>query len=355
MNKNFLNYEYFKNINLEDPFFDSLKKDYKEFENWFQKKQEEKAYYFENEKGIQAFLYLKVEEEKLLETEPTLPKKRRIKIGTLKINQHGTKLGERFIKKAIDHAVVNNIFELYVTVFPRHQPLIELLERYGFRIAAYKTTENGKENVMVKDLSSVTGSITADYPLVNTTNKSVYLLSIFPEYHTSLFPDSILNNETYDVVKDVAHTNSIHKIYISSAPNSANLKPGDTLVIYRTSDKKGHAEYRSVATSICVVDEIQAKRSFADYDDFSSYCKKYSVFSEKELNDIYKKNRFTVIKMTYNLAMKKKLIRKTLADDCGLDRRDRWTIIRINDEQFKKIIELGGAHENFIIHQTGVC
>ncbi|WP_202880431.1 hypothetical protein [Mannheimia pernigra] len=31
-------YTKFKNINLDDPFFDSLKEDYKEFTDWFNKK-----------------------------------------------------------------------------------------------------------------------------------------------------------------------------------------------------------------------------------------------------------------------------------------------------------------------------
>ncbi|RGS46893.1 N-acetyltransferase, partial [Bacteroides xylanisolvens] len=35
-------------------------------------------------------------------------------------------------------------------------------------------------------------------------------------YHTPLFPDSILDNEERDksfLVRDIAYTNSIHKIY----------------------------------------------------------------------------------------------------------------------------------------------
>ena len=31
------------------------------------------------------------------------------------------------------------------------------------------------------------------------------------------------------------------------------LKKGDILVVYRTNDGKGYAEYRAVATSICTV------------------------------------------------------------------------------------------------------
>ena len=37
-----LEYLKFKNINLNDPFFDSLKSDYAEFSDWFEKKSENK-------------------------------------------------------------------------------------------------------------------------------------------------------------------------------------------------------------------------------------------------------------------------------------------------------------------------
>ena len=55
------------NVEIEDNFFDSLKADYKGFENWYKKKSLEgkKAYitrYSNNE--ISSFLMLKVEDEK---------------------------------------------------------------------------------------------------------------------------------------------------------------------------------------------------------------------------------------------------------------------------------------------------
>lgn len=349
MEDNFLKYDYFKNINLTDPFFDSLKRDYKEFEDWFNRKGEEKAYYYETNKGIQAFLYLKIEDEELRDVTPCLPQKKRIKVGTLKIEAHGTRLGERFVKKAIDFAIANNVLELYVTVFSKHEPLVKLLKRYGFQIIGEKQTPNGTENVMVKNLENVVGDLKQDYPLVNTKDRSLYLLSIYPKYHTLLFPDSILANETYDLINDVSHTNSIEKVYICYMKQAALLKKGDVIVIYRTKDDKGPAEYRSVATSLCVVEEVKTKFDFKNYQEYLSYCKKHSVFTEEELNFLYSKDNLVVLKMTYNLAMEKKLIRKHLIEQCGLDRGDYWGIMRLNKHQFDKIVELGGISESFIV------
>jgi Acetyltransferase (GNAT) family len=351
----FFKYDYFKNINLSDPFFDSLKEDYKEFEEWFRRKADDKAYYYEDENGIQAFLYLKMEDEALTDITPPLPKNKRIKIGTLKINPHGTRLGERFIKKALDYAVVNNIKELYVTVFEKHKSLIELLKKYGFEHVAWKTTNNGTESVMLKDLNKFTGDILKDYPLVSIGNTTPYLLSIYPEYHTRLFPDSILHNESgYDLIKDISHTNSIEKVYICWMDGVLDIKPGDPIVIYRTTDIPNRAEYRSVATSICVLKELKTKDDFDSLDDFLKYCSKYSVFNQNELTNFFSKKKLYVLRMTYNLALSKRLIRKNLIELCGLDRNSYWGIMRLTEQQFERIIELGGVNESFIIHQTRV-
>lgn len=66
----------FKDINLNDSFFDSLKQDYQGFETWFYKKASEdaKAFVIETTE-ILGFLYLKIENGEL-ETNifPPLPK-----------------------------------------------------------------------------------------------------------------------------------------------------------------------------------------------------------------------------------------------------------------------------------------
>lgn len=121
----------FHDIDLSDPFFDSLKEGYKEFASWFQRKADETAYVMEESGKLQAFLYLKVEEGAVTDVTPNLPPCRRIKLGTFKVNPHGTKLGERFLKRAIDYAIRHSAPELYVTVFAQHAPLINLFTRYG--------------------------------------------------------------------------------------------------------------------------------------------------------------------------------------------------------------------------------
>lgn len=54
------------------------------------------------------------------------------------------------------------------------------------------------------------------------------ILPIFPQYHTPLFPDSILNNEV-ELIANVSHRYALQKVYVSWAPEH-NIHPGDVIV-----------------------------------------------------------------------------------------------------------------------------
>jgi len=77
-----------------------------------------------------------------------------VKLGTFKIDAHGTKLGERFIRVMFDYACRNRINEIYVTIFDKHVSLISLLTKYGFELVSRKnkTTKDGQEGVYFKTL-----------------------------------------------------------------------------------------------------------------------------------------------------------------------------------------------------------
>lgn len=348
-----MNLEYlkFKYINLDDPFFDSLKEDYKEFPAWFAKKAEDKAYVFRGESnGVDGFLYLKNEGDEVSDVEPPLPAADRIKVGTFKINPHGTRLGERFLKKIFDHAIDAGVDEIYVTVFDKHAKLVELFERYGFVQRASKTTLNGKELVLVRALSDHGDDILSRYPVINAAGANTYLLSLHPQWHTRLLPDSILRNEDGRIVEDISHTNSIHKVYLTNMRGVENLRRGDILAIYRTSDGQGSARFRSVATSLCVVEEYRDIGSFRSREEFLIYCRPYSVFSDEELSRIWQcRNYPKVIRFTYNIALDRRPNRGRLIDEVGLSEDAYWGFMRLTPGQLKHIAALGEVHESLVV------
>lgn len=345
----YIQHKLFSEIDLADPFFDSLRGDYSGFENWFERKAQEKAYVLYNpQTKLEAFLYLKVEDGPIEDVTPAIEANSVLKIGTMKVNPHGTRLGERFIKRALDVAISRGVEGIYVTVFAKHEALVGLFLRYGFIQRSTKDSASGTELVLWKSLTETKNNLLLDFPRITQRGKRKHILSIFPEFHTRLFPDSILNNERFDILEDVSHTNSIHKVFISAAPVSG-LRPGDIIVIYRTTDRQGQARFRSVATSICVVEEIKSKQSFSDVSAFIDYCDKYSVYTAEELQGIYFGNRRNhVIKMVYNIALRKRLTRGQLIEQLGIE-SDRWTFFELTDNQFDSILQAGDAHESLVI------
>lgn len=342
----------FKVIDLNDPFFDTLKDSYKDFENWFQKKINENAiaYILENN-GIQGFLYLKFENEEDTSITPIFAAEKRLKVGTFKVNPHGTRLGERFIKLIFDKMLQERINISYVTIFNKHDALIELLKKYGYLYWGIKSTKDGKEEVYVKNITYFNNNIELDYPCLNLEKKKKFLLAIWPKYHTELFPDSKLYTEKTHIIIDFSHTNSIEKIYLSAAYSLSNYNSGDIIVIYRTGDIGKKAEYSAVATSICTLKEVKHLTSFKNFQEFYDYCKKGSVFSTKELDEFWRLKKYPyVIKMLYNVALNKRIIRKDLIEEIGISREARIVTYELSDEEFKKILEFGGANESLIIN-----
>lgn len=344
----------FSDIDLNDPFFDSLKKTYTEFPDWFSRKSDELAYVVCEDNGLVAgFLYVKVEAGPIQDISPPLNATRVLKVGTFKINAHGTKLGERFVKKIFDHALEEKVTHLYVTVFPEHESLITLLIRYGFKLYGTKTTKNGAEHVFVKDFIGMAGDAKKDYPIIDAS-KSKWLLGIKPAYHTRLFPDSILKTEDSSIINDISHTNSIHKVYVGKAYDMPRIKPGDVLVIYCTKQQNKPGWYSSVATSLCVVEDIRGRAHFSSEEEFLEFTKRHSIYDEQELSEWYRNggSNMRAIKMTYNVAMPKRPNRQALIQQAGLDADAYWGLHRLTDQQFAGVLTLGRVYEGVVIHKA---
>ncbi|VWX50859.1 GNAT family N-acetyltransferase [Novosphingobium sp. 9U] len=339
----------FRDVPLDDPFFDSLKEGYDEFPQWFARKADEPLYVIADGRKISGMIYLKREDGPVTDVVPPLPARVWLKVGTLKIEPARTKLGERAIKKILDTALSEGAEGIYVTVFEVHRGLIALFERYGFVHAGTKTTDNGVEQVYVRSLTEYDNDPLMRYPFIRAAGRRYWLLAIYPEYHTRLLPDSILNNEPREIVEDVSHTNTIHKVYISGLALQ-RMSPGDPVIFYRTSDRDGQARYRSVVTSVCVVEEVRQKRDFGGVDPYLAYTKPRSVFDEEELRDKYlTSDRLAVAKLTYNAAFARRVIRQTLLDEGILTPRQRPDLVELGRAAFDRLLELGEVNARLVI------
>lgn len=298
----------FKELNLNDPFFDSLKKDYAEFSEWFEKKQVQgaKAEVLKIDDKISAFIYLKDNESEKIElTDRTLPAAHRIKIGTLKIDDYvnGKRLGEGAIGIALWRWFKSASNEIYVTVFPKHKSLINLFEKFGFMNMGLKKGTN--ENVMIKNKRKINYDTPyKSFPYINPEFKKAGLLVINENYHDKLFTYSEINNVKYtnDVLTDVAG-NGITKMYVSSA-YSGGYEVNEPVLIYRKSTSSSGHGFKSVVTSLAtIVKKTLVKNNGAQLisrDEVIEILGNKTVLTSKELDSFLANNQVAIYQLVYN-------------------------------------------------------
>ena len=299
----------FGEIKLSDPFFDSLREDYNgiEFDKWFIKKNNEEAYVYEDDTGIKGFLYLKTEDndENYSDIIPPFTKKKRLKVGTFKINAQGLRISERFIKIILDNASKRNVDEIYVTLFEDKRDEVKALNsklvEWGFNKYGRKT--NG-EIVLVRNVGVYDNSktIKENYPLFSDT-ASYGFLPIMSDFHTDLFPDLYLKNEDYRVYSESAHSYALEKIYICGRAYNYSNKPGDILVIYRMGADFTYKKYSSVVTGIAILEAVYYPNEMSE---MLKICKNRSVFNEEKIKS-FVPSKCMIIKLIYLKAFNKKI------------------------------------------------
>ena len=342
----------FGKVNVENPFFDSFREDYPGFDDWFNRKSEEPCYVCRSEGETVAFLYLKVEDENepYHDITPRFPPARRLKIGTIKVELNGFRIGERFLKIVFDNAVIQNVDEIYVTIFPKsveQDRLIRLLEDFGFAHHGTKNNPHGEE-VYVRDMTPQFNSEQPrlSFPYVSRSTRH-FLVPIYPEYHTELLPDSILNTESpEDYIENAPHRNAITKVYVSRS-YFRDLEPGDIIVFYRTG-----GYYESVLTTLGIVEATHL--NIPDEESFLRRCRKRSVFTNEQLREHWRfssRNRPFVVEFLYAYSFPRRpnmaaLIENDVIKDVKSAPRG---FERITHEQFNTIIQLSETDTRFIV------
>jgi hypothetical protein len=174
-----------------------------------------------------------------------------------------------------------------------------------------------------------------------------FLVPIYPDYHTSLFPDSILRTESpMNFVENEPFRNAISKVYVSRSLRR-DLKIGDIIVFYRTG-----GYYQSVVTTLGVVDGIHT--SISNCQHFVDLCRKRSVFLDSELKEQWNhspNNRPFVVNFLYSYSFPrrinlKKLIELGIIQDINSVPRG---FEKISDDSFAKIIKETNSDASIIV------
>lgn len=339
----------FSDVDLHDGLFDSLRNSYKGFDDWYNKKKDETVYVnYDKDNKLRGFLYLKQEtqDENYSDIEPVFKPAKRLKIGTFKVDATGYRLGERFLQIIFDNAIETNVDEIYVTMYDSDdivKQLKQLFLDWGFAYHGVKSVPGCKsESVYVKKMKcyDASRSIVENFPNVNYKVKK-YFLPILPKYHTQIFPDAILRTEGNTKFDDYnANRYSLEKCYISFTYKT-DFKIGDIVVIYRNGENEGRKGFDSVITSICVISNILYSNQIKNKDQMLNFCKNRSVFNEREIIGFYNKKNRQLIKMILIKPLNKKVILKSLWENCIVTPPNGpRPFDEISDDSFKKILKL---------------
>lgn len=338
--------ERFGSIDINDPFFDSFKVAYSGFESWFMGKCDEEAYVCRNENSnVLGFLYLKTEgtNENYADIVPIFSPKKRLKVGTFKVVSTGFRLGERFMKIIFDNALERNVDEIYITLFTDRgelKALYDLAIHWGFYEYGQKISNNKTETVLVKALKQYRTDLSTRKNFPNLRrNCNKYILPIYPDFHTTLLPDSKLNNENeVDFVGREAHRYALQKVYISWAP-CYDAKPGDIFLFYRTGPEGSIKKYTSVVTTIAVIDEII--QNIRSEEELLKLCQNRSVFTTEQLKDFWR-NHHRNLKVLRFIFVKSLAKRPTLGQlwDAQIIQPPNGprAFTKITEAQFEKIL-----------------
>ncbi|CAN5447824.1 hypothetical protein BH10BAC1_BH10BAC1_05890 [soil metagenome] len=268
---------------LSDSFFDSLREGYDGFNDWFTKcvRENRRCYILRVDKKLSAILIYHKEKA----SDHNLPSihSDAIKMCTFKVAQtaFGYRLGELFLNKMFDYCVKGKISHLYLTVFPQHEQLIQLLERYGFTKYQFKNKHGLDELRMIKslnksDYASSPQSITS-HPFYNDSEViNKFVVPIDPKYYITLFKDGsfrvpTLFDETDHSLNEI-EGNTISKAYLCKSKR-LSMRTGDLLFFY------GSQNIKSIEP-VGVLDEVIYTK---DLDVIKNLVKRKTVYSNEDL------------------------------------------------------------------------
>jgi GNAT superfamily N-acetyltransferase len=277
-------------LSLSDPFFSTLRADYRGFDEWFAtkaRKGRECWLVSKPEGGIAALCIFNRERD----PKETPLKGDWLKLCTFKVAPEfsGNKLGELLLKTAFGHCAQNKIVGTFVTAYPKHKALIGLFSEFGFQNVA--RLSDG-ELVLAKDFDAppMENMLAADPVAFNTLFYPHYLrgeriqkfiVPVIPAYHSMLFPEWTMQQALFPSIAPVS--NAIRKAYLCHASTN-QVKEGDLVFFYRSQDAKAVTTVAVVEKTLRSSDPLQlaafvGKRTVYALTEIEAMCARRSVLA----------------------------------------------------------------------------
>lgn len=363
--------EKFSNIDINDPFFDSLKLDYPDnnnstgFTQWFLKKskQGKEALIFRDKNGIGAFICLKKEKpEKILLREGNhLPSKCRFKISTIKIDDRlrNQRIGEGAFGLILWEWQKSQIDEIYATVFSKHSLLISLFENFGFENVG--VNKNGEQIYLRSRKKIMFNDPCKSFPFISSLNNNIGCIPIDMEYHDTMFAYSELANTLQQSV-DTSVANGLKKIYIGGAYN-LGFNEGDPVLVYRKyTGHNGRPGFKSCITSYCICNQIKwiikNGKQEESFNEFLKLIGNKTVFNHEQLTEKYNSMKTLVVieLVYYGYFGAGNNVNWVWLKNNGFFGKEYPISMHYDLESFKTILRQGNIDvNNVIIDKTAIC
>jgi hypothetical protein len=219
------------------------------------------------------------------------------------------------------------------------------LEEWGFVFYGLKKED---ERVYTKNISLDHVNIEnprLTYPYVGRRGPRKFIVPIYPEYHTELFPDSILSNESpVDFMENEPYRNAIKKVYISRSYDRSMVS-GDLVVFYRTG-----GNHRGVVSTLGVIESVIT--NIGSQNEFINLARRRSVFSNEGLAKFWNHNprsRPFVVNFLYIQSFPMPKINLIKLTKSGIIASAPRGFEQIMDNKFNDLIKLTNTDEsNFI-------
>ena len=329
------------NLNINDPFFKSLKLDYPEFNTWFKRISQEARdcwVYNGQNNSLGGLIIYKDEMNPVITYNGGILEGKTLKISTLKVSEQeqGKKIGELFLKKIFSFALKNGYQNIYLTTKENKQEyLINLIEDFGFKALELCTKQ--RDMVYVKEIPSSAPDVNhlnsfeyhkKFFPYFDANRVKKHFVPIQPSFHRILFPE--IEKQQQFFYNNLQAGNTIKKIYLSHSKYT-KISQGDIVLFYRSEDRKA-------ITTLGIVEQVENAKA-NDFNKVLGYSIKRSVYNYEQIKEYSKKDTLIVLFRIIS-HFNAPLTREWLLLNT---RYKNWQAIsEIDDASFRKILK----HEN---------
>lgn len=276
-----------REISVHQEFFDSLREDYKGFDQWYQHAAGagRLAWVVENSSGKLDTLCIYKEEsngEAITDDGRSLPGKF-LKMCTLKVTANGYHYGQRLLYASFQYALRNGLGHVYAQVREsKHEKVVAMLTRFGFaRLGSYhadatyvKAMTPGEVPMVSFDDARNFNYCRLHYPYhLDGGAIRKFLVSLEPSVHEQYFIDSKIQRLPLELAKRgvCGEANAIRKAIVQSDALSA-MRAADILFFYRQATD---GTVRGFVDHLGVVESVRRYDQFEKIEEFDRECIPY--------------------------------------------------------------------------------